>query len=462
MEPTTNRFVDATPRAGASLAVGAAVATVGAAYLYALSQSGLMRSATSWWSTLPQSGPEWALPAVAAGVAIGGISLGVVLLSWLARSVAHHPYRWLGPVLVGFAALVLHGLHVALPWKTVPYPLFVALSSFALLGGGAVLQIEGWPAKASGTFVLALPVASLSAGFAVLEGGLPRALSADGTGLLLLVLGLTALGVGVAAVVGRSEHERGVVRLRHHYEKQRLELVDVTERARWTEARLAAAEHRASLAEQGLYQAPAGGYSLDDDAAAFAAAARPRALWPWAMAGMGLIGLGLAAGVYFGLYQPVLRRAVAQQAMMSESVQSHAAELDQLRARLEAKQQNLQAELSAARTQVEPPAAEPPPAAAAAALADEAEHADKADKAHKADEAEAAAEPETAAKAKTVSKRQSAKAKRTARRAARKTAAAAKTAPKATPAPAEADPLDRETRRALRETMDDDPIGGLE
>src|SRR5689334_19675657 len=119
----SNKFVDATPRAGASLAVGAAVAAVGAAYLYALSQSGLLHSASTWWSSLPAPtrGPAWALPGIAAGAAIGGISLGVVLLSWLARSVAQHPYRWLAPVMVGFVLLVLQGMHVVLPWSTVPY-----------------------------------------------------------------------------------------------------------------------------------------------------------------------------------------------------------------------------------------------------------------------------------------------------------------------------------------------------
>jgi hypothetical protein len=464
MEPT-DRFVDAAPRAGASLAVGASVAAVGAAYLYALSQSGLLRTATTWWTgqAAPQHGPEWALPAVAAGVAIGGISLGVVLLSWLARSVANHPYRWLGPVLVGFALLVLQGMQVALPWKTVPYPLFVALSGFALLAGGAVLQIQGLPAKASGTFVLLTPLAGLAAGFAIAPGGLPRALSGSGTPLLLLVLALTALGVGLAALAGRSESELGVLRLRRRYEQQRLELVDAIERGRWTEARLKAAEHRASLAEQGYYQAPAGGYALDHDAAAFAAAARPRALWPWLMLGMGIIGLGLAAGVYFGLYKPILRRAVAQQAMMSENVQSHASELDQLRARLEAKQRSLQAEVAAARNQVaasapaaqrttvEPVPAAAPPEAKAGAVADDDDDDDD-------DKVAAPLEAASVAKSKAAQKqRASAKAKRAARRAAKRQAAA-----KPVAAPPAEDPLDRKTRRALRENMDDDPIGGLE
>jgi hypothetical protein len=458
MEPT-DRFVDPTPRAGASLAVGAAVAAVGAAYLYALSQSGLLRTATTWWTSQPAPrGPDWALPAVAAGVAIGGISLGVVLLSWLARSVAHHPYRWLGPVLVGFALLVLQGMQAALPWKTVPYPLFVALSGFALLAGGAVLQVQGWPAKASGTVVLLLPLAALAGGFALTSGGLSAALSVAGAPLLMLVLGLTALGVGVAALVGRSESEIGVLRLRRRYEQQRLELVDAVERGRWTEAQLAAAEHRAALAEQGYYQGPAGGYALDDDAAAFAAAARPRSLMPFVMIGVGLIGLGLAAGVYFGLYRPVLRRAVTTQAMMAESVQSHSSELDQLRARLEAKQQSLQAELLAARAKLAAAAA---PAAVERTVIEPTAAGATADSEHEPEvKAEAPVERTTVTKSNAAQKRASAKAKRAARRAAKRQAAAS--AKPTAAAVADEDPLDRKTRRALRETMDDDPIGGLE
>jgi hypothetical protein len=455
-----SKLMDGAPRPGASLAVGAAVATVGAAYLYALSQSGLLRTATTWWTDQgPQRGPDWALPAVAAGVAIGGISLGVVLLSWLARSVAQHPYRWLGPVLVGFALLVLHGIHVALPWKTVPYSLFVGLSGFALLSGGAVMQIEGWPAKTSGTFVLALPLVALVAGFALIDGGLAQAISADGTGLLLLVIGLTAFGVGVAALVGRSETELGVARLRRSYEQQRLELVDTIERSRWTEARLAAAERRASLSEQGYFSGPS---NYDDDAAAFAAAARPRSLLPWVLAGAGLVGLGLAAGVYFGLYRPALHRAVAQQSLMAESVQSHASELEQLRARLEAKQQNLQAEVAAARAKVEAAS----PAAAVSERAKVELPPTKVELPPTA-EAPAAKQPAKAATAPKITAAQkraaTAKAKRAARRAAKRQALSA---PKPAAAPAEpdprADPLDRKTARALRETMDDDPIGGLE
>jgi hypothetical protein len=472
------QYGDSAPRsrAGASLAVGAAVAAVGAAYLFALSQSGLLRSSTAWWSEPSAArGPSWVLPAIAAGVAVGGISLGVVLLSWLTRSVAQHPYRWLGPVLVGFAMLVLNGMHMALPWVSVPYPLFMALSGFALLSGGAVMQSSGWPARLAGGFVLSLPLLALMVGFAATPGGVNAAMQAEGAPLVWLVLALTAVGVGLAALVGRSDSEYHVAQLRRRLKDKELQLVDAIEVGRWNQARLAAAEQRAQLAEHGVYNG--GGY--DADAAAFAAAAQPRSLTPWLMAGLGMIGVGIAAGTYLGLYRPLLKHASAQQALMNESVQSHSAELEQLRARFDAKQQSLQAELSAARTQVpaHPAAAEPtksakPAIAAPAAAAVAAAQPSPAPKL----ETKTQIEPATsAAVARSNSKAlAAAKAKRAANRRAKHAAAAAAAAPpsakakaatKAAAAPtSEADDLDRKMQRALRENenADDDPIGGLE
>jgi hypothetical protein len=467
------------------MAVGAAVAAVGAAYLFALSQSGLLRSATAWWSdqSVPR-GPSWVLPAIAAGVAVGGISLGVVLLSWLTRSVAQHPYRWLGPVLVGFAMLVLNGMHMALPWVSVPYPLFMALSGFALLSGGAVMQSSGWPARLAGGFVLSLPLLALIVGFAATAGGVGAAMQAEGAPLIWLVLALTAVGVGLAALVGRSDSEYHVAQLRRRLKDKELQLVDAIEVGRWNQARLAAAEHRVQLAEQGVYNG--GGY--DAEAAAFAAATQPRSLTPWLMAGLGMIGVGIAGGMYLGLYRPLLKHANAQQALMNESVQSHSAELEQLRARFDAKQQSLQAELNAARAQVatHPAAAAPAkaevvaPAAAAVQAAPAPSNGIAPAPRGGATKVETKTEIEpakSAAVARTNSKAvAAAKAKRAAIRRARHAASASAPAPaapsakpKAAAKPAaaptsEAEDLDRKMQRALRENenADDDPIGGLE
>ena len=486
------RYGDSAPRAGAgaSLAVGAAVAAVGAAYLFALSQSGLLRSATAWWSEASAArGPSWALPAIAAGVAVGGISLGVVLLSWLTRSVAQHPYRWLGPVLVGFAMLVLNGMHMALPWVSVPYPLFMALSGFALLSGGAVMQSSGWPARLAGGFVLSLPLLALIVGFAATPGGPGAALQAEGAPLVWLVLALTAVGVGLAALVGRSDSEYHVAQLRRRLKDKELQLVDAIEVGRWNQARLAAAEQRVQLAEQGVYNG--GGY--DAEAAAFAAATHPRSLTPWLMAGLGMIGVGIAAGMYLGLYRPLLKHANAQQALMNESVQSHAAELEQLRARFDAKQQSLQAELSAARGQVgtRPVATvsgnsgiAPAAAAPAAAVKPEAapnsgiapaprggattlETKTQIEPAKSAVVARTNAKAAAAAKAKRAANRRAKHAAAAAAAAAPAAAPAAKPKAAAKPAAApmsEAEDLDRKMQRALRENenANDDPIGGLE
>src|SRR5690242_12100473 len=107
---------EAQPR-GVSLAVGAGVAAIGLAYLFVLAQSGVLRSVDQLWARLPTAaGPSWALPAVAAGVSVAGISVGVVLLSAFTQRVAQRPFLWLGPVLVGFSMIVLGGMHVTLPW----------------------------------------------------------------------------------------------------------------------------------------------------------------------------------------------------------------------------------------------------------------------------------------------------------------------------------------------------------
>jgi hypothetical protein len=198
-----------------------------------------------------------------------------------------------------------------------------------------------------------------------------------------------------------------------------------------------------------------------------------------------MIGIGIAGGNYFGLYRPLLKRANAQQALMNESVQSHSVELEQLRSRFEAKQQNMQAELSAARSQLngaepaaaalkvgtEAPTAKPEAVGPAAAVAPEPAAAKL--------ETKTVIEPTKTAVART-SKAATAKAKRAekrrAKRAASEAAAAESAKPKAAAPKAAAKPaaaskplteeedLDRKMQRALRdnENVDDDPIGGLE
>jgi hypothetical protein len=166
------------------------------------------------------------------------------------------------------------------------------------------------------------------------------------------------------------------------------------------------------------------------------------------------------AGMYFGMYRPLAKRAASQQAIVTERANEHAAEIDGLRKHFQAQQANLQSQLAAeqqksaqalaAVEQIRVEAAKQAPAAAATA--------------------EGASEKPQVAKAEAVGAKPAAKASSS--RAARKAAAHKAQAAAAKPEPAkaqsaatstDAEPqFDRETRRALRENMDDDPIGGLE
>src|SRR5262245_29728687 len=69
-------------RASAPVFVGAALLAMGIAYVLLLAQPGLVHSVSALWSRMPSSGsaPEWTLPAVAAGIVIGGAAIGVALL----------------------------------------------------------------------------------------------------------------------------------------------------------------------------------------------------------------------------------------------------------------------------------------------------------------------------------------------------------------------------------------------
>jgi hypothetical protein len=161
----------------------------------------------------------------------------------------------------------------------------------------------------------------------------------------------------------------------------------------------------------------------------------------------------IVAGLYFALYRPLERRAAAQQSFVAASAKEHAAEIDSLRKHFQAQQAALQAQIASERAGAadvaaqaaapEKAAVEPAPGPAAEPVA-----------------AAAKTEPEPAA-AKAESRRASARKHSPARRAQRKPAAPAAAPAAATDANAEP-AFDRETRRALRENIDDDPIGGLE
>jgi hypothetical protein len=375
--------------------------------------------------------------------------------------------------------LVMTGITVELPWPDLPQNLFAVLVGLVLIGGGAVMQMRGWACKTSGLLLLSLPPLSLLAGYAAMPGGMPVALAQLGSSvqLLLFVIGLTSLGIGFMALVTRRSSQ-SVELLAHRYHGQQQQLHDVVERVRAAEAHAVEAERRAQLAEHRLRTREANpwGASLPDDAA-FAAAAKPgipRSIW---IVSALLVFSAALAALYAGLYRPLERRAAAQQAFVADAAREHAKEIDSLRKHFQAQQANLQALLAAEQGKLKPttasaprvalapaaPSAAPPPAAVPAPA--------------KAARVEVPAKPSVAAPAKTEAA--PAKAETRSRRSStRKSAAhrsssrqdppkpAAPRASEAKPAaaaPVNAEPkFDRETRKALREHMNDDPIGGLE
>jgi hypothetical protein len=480
-------------RANGPLFVAAALVAAGIAYVLLLAHPGLVHGVSSVWQRIPTSGsaPGWALPAVAAGIAIGGTAIGVALLSAFVRGVQVHPFAWLAPVLVGFSSLVMTGLPIDLPWQALSVRLFSVLAGLVMLGGGAVMQMRGLASIAAGTLLLLMPMLVLLAGYAAMPAGLPAVLSGldSSSQLYLFVMALTSVGIGFMAFVTERNSQDAAL-LASQLRDQNPYVAEALEFAEAADARAAQAERRAQIAEQRLRAGGAGSWGAppvsEADAAEFAAMARPGLSTTAVVAGVFCVVSVVVAGLYAGVYRPLERRAEAQKKFVASAAAEHAAEIDGLRKHFQAQQVSLEAVIAAERakaggeaqaaTATQPPAPEQPNAAATPALAPEQpKKADAASAPVQAQPREAAAPAQPAAPAKvepaaeqesrTVAPRRATASKRSAfRRAPRKPeisrAGAAATA-KAVAEPEEPE-LDRETRRALREQIDDDPIGGLE
>jgi hypothetical protein len=451
--------VDHPGRANGPVFIAAALVAIGIAYVLLLAHPGLVHGVNAVWGRMPGAGsaPDWALPTFAAGVAIGGTAIGIALLSAFVRGVQSHPFSWLAPILIGFSTLVMTGIPIELPWPTLSVRLFTVFAGMTVLGGGAVMQMRGLWSIAAGTLLVLLPMLTLLAGYASMPGGLATVMpQLDSTAqLFLFVLALTSVGIGFMAIVTERSAQDAAL-LAHRFRNQRRHIVEALERARVGELRAVEAERRAQTAEQQLRAhgtSPWGAPPVsENEAAAFAALARPGISWTWMLAGAFVATVAVAAGLYFALHRPLERRAAALQGFASSTAKEHAAEIDGLRRHFQAQQANLQALLAAERAE------------AAAALAAAGEHART--------EADAKAQADTIqptrpvastrnANAKAESRRASARKPAAVRRVQRKPAASSAVTRPASNTDSEPE-LSRETRRALREQVNDDPIGGLE
>lgn len=432
------------PRRASAAAYGAAaLLAVASAYVMLLARPELVGAAAAFWGKLhfAQDAPSWALPAISAGVAIGCAAAGIALLSMFVRGVQEQPYVWLAPVLVGFSTLVLVGTPIALPWPSLASEAFALLSGFALLGGGAVMQMRGGFAKGAGGVLVALPAITLGAGYATLRAGfgvLPR--FEPSAQLFLFVLVSTSCGVAFVALVTRraDPHPRQGA-LRDHGG-------EAFARAHAAELRATAAEHRAFQLEQEMARRSA------DEAADFRAMARPGlSAWVVSAIAAALLG-GATAALFFGVYRPMASRAAAASAFVADARRDHAAELAAQRKRSEADIAGLKAQLAAERQRAEGAAAAEQAAKEALARA-----------ATPAPVVEPVVAPAPASKTKVTARARTQRAKAHAKpkRAARADRAEKRAKPAAAAAAAEEPEFDRETRRALRDSVSDDPIEGL-
>jgi len=434
-----------------SLALAAALA-MGLAYAVVLAQPSLVHALRGIFGQLPggASSASWTLPVAAAGIAVAGGALGVIVLSTVARLAQRNPFLWLGPVLVAFTMIVLAGVQAALPWPALPLPAFASLSGVALLGGGAVLQMPGRAGRLAGGLLIALPLLALLVGYGGSPVGLAASLGAAGKGaaLVMVILGLTSIGIAATALIARAEDLEAVARMRQVLEQQRLQLIDAVEIGRASEMRVREAERRVELLEHGI--APT---SIDDDAALRAMKGEGGSALQWALAAAAGLLLMACAALYFGLYQPAARKLSLQGAQLAHVSHEHATELAALRADFDAQKTSLGSMLESERSGV---------AAARGAVEEAQGKLAACERASQDAEAEHAASPPKPQKRK-LTRASSARAGR--HRAPARKAAAAPAAPnEAAAARPGAPELDAKTSRALRDSEsrgDDDPLSGL-
>jgi hypothetical protein len=434
-------------RMGTSVVIAAMLVASAVAYVLLALQPGLIKSVSSVWGSAiaPGGGPTWAVPAMAAGIAIAAASLAMLVLSAFVRGVQRAPYLWLSPVLVGFSTLVLARLKVELPFYGVPLQLFALLAGLLLLGGGALVQIRGAACTLSGLLMLLLPTATFIAGHAVRLGDIQAVWTNLNTasGLFLFVLALTSTGVGIVAWVTRPTQAGPMMRARE-WERHREQLAHALERARVSELLQAQAERRAEVAEYRLRvhggQVAAAPYRADSTDAflALARAQGGRVLVPFICAL--LVGSALAG--YFGLYRPLTRRLAAQQAFASEATKEHAEEIEALRKHFEAERAGLLAAVAAEREK-----------------SNSAQQALEQARSQNVPAEEKATAPAEQPKAQAAHHRAAAGKAIPARTAAAKHAPPPVQAPTSQPSE---NVKEIDGSRGLREAVDDDPIGGLD
>jgi len=263
--------------------------------------------------------PTWAMAIVAGGILVAAASFLVVLFAAIARGVKSAPYAWSAPMLAVLSGIGMTQLHTPLSFAGISPLAFAIGSSLLMLIGGALFQLRGSLAKLCGAGLLVAPLAS-----ALLEGRLGSLQTADSTTLLALAVG--ALAIGLLSLATRS-----------------LDRPDDDARAsqRW--------HARALRGERALAEARLRAKSAERALGAFA----PKN-WVRAQLLLGsatLILLAILAGVYTAVYQPLVQRLRAQQAMLAEATAQQETAVSAARAALEGELATLRTLLANERTE---------------------------------------------------------------------------------------------------------------
>jgi hypothetical protein len=389
-----------------------------------------------WLGSLPseRSSYGWIAPSVAVGTLMLGGSLAALIMAAFVRGVRSDPFRWLAPVLIAFSSIVMTRLGLERSMGPLPASLFGALTALLLLGGGVLVQAQGALISVCGGVLLTLPVLGLVLDQAHSARGLAQLLSQRSPDALLalLVLALTSVGVGLTAYVGRPNGS--LARAIHgakDWTRHREQLGQALERARVSELRLAAAEDRAHQLERALSEGQAyAGVSMAEEEA-FAAAARPQNARRYFIA-FGLFVIGASAGavaLHMALVQPLTQQLTTERAAATKAVAAKTDGAAAVKAELEAERQRAASLMNAEKVRADMATAEVAKLQAHLAALTAAPAVEE----MKAEPAKAASSPRTQ-RAKVAPKRAPAK--------------------KVVAGPA--------SGTGLRESVSDDPIGGLE
>jgi hypothetical protein len=327
----------------ALIAVMTVAALIVALFAYLILRAGpsIVSAVGPWLSSLPteRSADAWIAPAVAVGALLAGGSLAAMGLAAFVQGVRQDPFRWLAPVLIAFSSVVMTRLGLERSMGPLPATLFGALTALLLLGGGVLVQAQGLIVACAGAVLLALPLLGLVLDQAHTARGIQNLLLVrdPNTLLALLVLSMTSVGVGLTAFVGRPSGSlaRAASRSRD-WDKHRDQLGQALERARVSELRLARVEERAQVLEQALHERSGSPESFAAEEAAFAAAARPQNAQRWLIAiGMLVIGASLGAvGLHAAMVRPLHARVAGERGAVTNELEKRAGEVAALRTEL--------------------------------------------------------------------------------------------------------------------------------